>query len=125
VVFGAPNVVRGRSHTGFPSAREMIAKGLCTILASDYYYPALANAADLLDKLGILDFASAWALVSRNPARALGLSDRGEIAPGKRADILLGRRDANGISIVATIVAGRIALLTEPERHLARNARAA
>lgn len=125
VVFGAPNVVRGGSHTGCPSAREMIAKGLCTILASDYYYPALAGGADLLDKLGILDFASAWALVSRHPARALGLADRGEIAPGKRADIVLARRDANGISIVATLVAGRMALLTEPERHLGRNTRAA
>jgi alpha-D-ribose 1-methylphosphonate 5-triphosphate diphosphatase len=125
VVFGAPNVLRGGSHTGCPSARDMVAGGLCTILASDYFYPALAGAVDLLDKLAILDFASAWALVSRNPAEALGLSDRGEIAAGRRADIVLARRDANGISIVATIVAGRIALFTEPERHTGRRARAA
>lgn len=125
VVFGAPNVVRGGSHTGCPSAREMISKGLCTILASDYYYPALAGAADLLGNFDFLDFASAWALISRNPAKALGLADRGQIALGKRADIVLARRDVNGISIIATIVAGRIALLTEPERHFARNARAA
>lgn len=125
VVFGAPNVVRGGSHTGCPSAREMVAKGLCTVLASDYYYPALAGAVDLLDRLAIADFAAAWALVSRNPAEALGLLDRGEILPGRRADIVLARRDANGISIVATLVAGRVALLTEPERHAGRNARAA
>lgn len=125
VVFGAPNVVRGGSHTGCPSARDMIAKGLCTVLASDYYYPALSGAADVLDRLGITEFATAWALISRNPAEALDLHDRGEIAPGRRADIVLARRDANGISIVATLVAGRIALLTEPERHTGRNARAA
>lgn len=117
VVFGAPNVVRGGSHTGCPSAREMVAKGLCTILASDYFYPSLPEAVQCLDRLGILEFAKAWSLVSRNPAQALGLVDRGEIMPGKRADLLLARRDARGLAIVATIIAGRIVMLTEPERH--------
>src|SRR5690242_12767079 len=40
IVFGAPNVVRGGSHTGWTRASDMIAKGLCSVLASDYYYPA-------------------------------------------------------------------------------------
>jgi len=40
IVFGAPNVVRGGSHTGWTKAADMIAMGLCSILASDYYYPA-------------------------------------------------------------------------------------
>src|SRR5207244_1927117 len=40
IVFGAPNVVRGGSHTGWTKASDMIAKGLCSVLASDYYYPA-------------------------------------------------------------------------------------
>ena len=42
IVFGAPNVVRGGSHTGWTKAADMIAKGLCSVLASDYYYPAPA-----------------------------------------------------------------------------------
>jgi alpha-D-ribose 1-methylphosphonate 5-triphosphate diphosphatase len=125
VVFGAPNVVRGGSHTGCPSAREMIARGFCTILASDYYYPALPEAIQRLDRLGIVEFAKGWQLVSRNPAAALGLKDRGAIATGKRADLILARRDENGLSIIATIVAGRIVMLTEPARHVQPAARAA
>ena len=45
IVFGAPNVVRGGSHTGWTKASDMIAKGLCSMLASDYYYPAQLLAA--------------------------------------------------------------------------------
>jgi alpha-D-ribose 1-methylphosphonate 5-triphosphate diphosphatase len=125
VVFGAPNVVRGGSHTGCPSAREMVAKGLCTILASDYFYPSLPEAVHCLDRLGILEFAKGWQLVSRNPADALGLSDRGVIAPGKRADLVLARRNEAGLAVVATMVAGRIVMLTEAQRHVQLAAKAA
>ena len=46
IVFGAPNVVRGGSHTGWTRASEMIEKGLCNVLASDYFYPAPLLAAN-------------------------------------------------------------------------------
>ncbi len=55
IVLGAPNVVRGGSHTGWTKASEMIAKGLCSVLASDYYYPAPLLAAFRLVTDGILD----------------------------------------------------------------------
>ncbi len=72
-VFGAPNVVRGGSHTGWTSAAEMVSKGLCSILASDYYYPAPLLAAFLLAADNILPLPQAWSLVSGAPAKATGL----------------------------------------------------
>jgi len=116
-VFGAPNVVRGGSHTGCPSAAEMAGAGLCSILASDYYYPALPLAAFRLAADGVLPLAEAWTLISRNPARALGLDDRGVIGPAKRADVVLvDGHDPRRPEIVATIVAGRIVHLKDAAR---------
>ena len=89
VVLGAPNVVRGGSHTGWIDATEMIARGLCSVLASDYYYPAPLLAAFTLVKRDVLPFAQAWALVSQTPANAVELNDRGQIAPGRRADLII------------------------------------
>ena len=89
VVFGAPNVLRGGSHTGCPGAADMVREGLCTVLASDYYYPAMLLAPFRLAADGILPLEDAWRLVSANPARAAGLDDRGTLAEGARADILL------------------------------------
>jgi len=76
-VFGAPNVVRGGSHTGWTSATDMVRKGLCTILASDYYYPAMMLAAFRLVAEGVLPLPKAWDLISATPAAAAGLNDRG------------------------------------------------
>jgi len=64
IVFGAPNVVRGGSHTGWTKAADMIVKGLCSVLASDYYYPAQLLAAYRLAADGILPLAKAWDLIS-------------------------------------------------------------
>ena len=64
IVFGAPNVVRGGSHTGWTRAADMIAKGLCSVLASDYYYPAQLLAAFRLDADRVLPLADAWDLIS-------------------------------------------------------------
>ncbi len=109
VVLGSPNVLRGRSHDGRLSAGEAIAGGLCSVLASDYYYPALLGAPFFLSDRGLCDFATAWRLVSEGPARAAGLADRGILAPGQRADLLLvDARDALMPRVVATIVAGRV-----------------
>lgn len=117
IVFGAPNVMRGGSHTGCPSAAEMVGRGMCSILASDYYYPALPLAPFKLARGGQATLAEAWALVSSGPADALGLADRGRLAPGLRADIVLAedRGDAPP-RIVATLVAGRIAHLADADR---------
>jgi alpha-D-ribose 1-methylphosphonate 5-triphosphate diphosphatase len=114
IVLGAPNVVRGGSHTGWIDATEMIARGLCSVLASDYYYPAPLLAGFALASRGVTSLARAWRLVSAAPATAVGLADRGEFACGRRADLILVDASAAAPpSVVATIAGGRIV-------HLAR-----
>jgi alpha-D-ribose 1-methylphosphonate 5-triphosphate diphosphatase len=117
IVFGAPNVVRGGSHTEWTKASDMIAKGLCSVLASDYYYPAPLLAAFRLAADGILPLAKAWDLISAAPARAAGLEDRGVIAEGRRADIILvDDRVPLRPRVVAVIAAGRLVHLTDASR---------
>ena len=113
VVMGSPNVVRGRSHRGWASAQVMAEAGVCSVLTSDYYYPAMARAALALARRGVLSAEAAWGLVSATPAAALGLADRGRIAPGLRADLVaLTPPAADGASrVVASFVGGRIAFL--------------
>jgi alpha-D-ribose 1-methylphosphonate 5-triphosphate diphosphatase len=119
IVFGAPNVVRGGSHTGWTKASDMIAKGLCSILASDYYYPAQLLAAFRLVADGILPLPDAWALISSAPAAAAGLKDRGVLAEGRRADILLVDDSvAMRPRIVAVIANGRLVHLADAGRLL-------
>jgi alpha-D-ribose 1-methylphosphonate 5-triphosphate diphosphatase len=110
VVMGAPNVVRGGSHLdGGMRAAEMAADGLVDVLTSDYYYPALAQAAFRLARDGMLPLAEAWRLVSTHPARLAGFADRGEIAPGRRADlVLVDDSDPELPRVVATMVGGRL-----------------
>lgn len=110
VVMGSPNVVRGRSHLNWASAAAMAEAGVCDVLSSDYYYPAMARAAFVLADRGKFDLAGAWALISANPAAAARLPDRGTIAEGRRADLVL--VEPNERKIVATIAAGRLAHLT-------------
>ena len=106
VILGAPNVVRGGSHNGNVSAIDLAAMGLCDALASDYHYPSLRRAAFLLADGGITDLAGAWSLVSAGPARLLGLTDRGTLTPGQRADLVI--LDATTRDICATISGGRV-----------------
>jgi alpha-D-ribose 1-methylphosphonate 5-triphosphate diphosphatase len=114
VVMGAPNVVRGGSHNGSINAADMIGHGLCDVLASDYYYPAQLMAAFRLARDGRMTLGEAWSLVSVNAARAAGLDDRGVIANGKRADlVLIDDHDARLPQVRATIVAGRAAYLAD------------
>ena len=110
VVMGCPNVVRGGSHLGWASAAELAERDICTVLCSDYFYPAMLPAAFALGGRGRLSLAQAWALVSRNPAEAAGLPDRGSIAAGKRADVLL--VDPQGPRVVATIAGGRVGFMS-------------
>ncbi len=91
VLMGAPNIVRGGSHSGNVAAWELASHGLLNILSSDYYPASLLDAAFRLaaDERNSLGMAQAIALVTCNPARALGLFDRGVIAEGCRADLVL------------------------------------
>jgi alpha-D-ribose 1-methylphosphonate 5-triphosphate diphosphatase len=99
VAVGAPNLLLRRSTSGNLSAADALARGVVTMLVSDYYPEALWPAA-----LGCgLPLPRAVALVTRAPARAAGLADRGELAPGRRADLVALRPDGTA---VRTIVAG-------------------
>jgi alpha-D-ribose 1-methylphosphonate 5-triphosphate diphosphatase len=110
IVFGAPNAARGGSHLGSPGAADMVAAGLCDILASDYYYPAMLAAVARLQADGIGRLPDLWKLVSANPAAALGLANRGEIAVGRRADLVLLDWPEGGTPVVRQCrVAGRAA----------------
>jgi alpha-D-ribose 1-methylphosphonate 5-triphosphate diphosphatase len=88
-VMGAPNVVRGGSHSGNASARDFAEAGLLDILSSDYVPAALLMAAfRLADAPNVDGLAGATRMVTKNPAEAAGLFDRGEIAVGRRADLV-------------------------------------
>ena len=81
-----------------------------------YYYPAPLLAAFALARRGILPFGQAWALVSQTPANAVKLNDRGQIAPGRRADLIIVDASAVGQPrVVATIVAGRLVHLAQAD----------
>ncbi len=89
ILMGAPNVVRGGSHSGNISAIDLVAGGLLDILSSDYVPFAMLQAAFVLpERVEGFTLPEAIALVTGNPARAAGLDDRGEIAIGKRADLV-------------------------------------
>lgn len=119
IVYGAPNVVRGGSHTGWTKASDMIAKGLCSVLASDYYYPAQLLAAFRLATDGVVPLAQAWDLVSAGPARATGLTDRGILAERRRADILLVDDSVKlRPRLIAVISGGKLVHLTDATRLL-------
>jgi alpha-D-ribose 1-methylphosphonate 5-triphosphate diphosphatase len=109
VVLGAPNILRGGSHVGALNARDAIAEGLCSVLASDYYYPAPLAAALKLARDHGMAIESVWPIVSRHPAEAAGLADRGVIAAGRRADLVLVDVRGEVPRLVATIAGGRLA----------------
>lgn len=109
IVLGAPNLVRGGSHKGNASALDLVMMGLCDALASDYHYPSPRRAALMLAQSGVLDLAGAWALVSSGPAAVLGLSDRGSLEAGKRADIVI----LDGADrVAATLSGGRVSYMS-------------
>ncbi|MGE4369974.1 MAG: alpha-D-ribose 1-methylphosphonate 5-triphosphate diphosphatase [Burkholderiaceae bacterium] len=89
VLMGAPNVVRGGSHSGNVAAVDLAAQGVLDILSSDYYPSSLLQAVRLLAQGNVTyDLPKAVATVSREPARAAGLADRGEVNIGLRADLV-------------------------------------
>lgn len=110
IVFGAPNAARGGSHLGSPGAGDMLDRGLCDILASDYFYPAMLTAVARLHAERRAPLAALWKLISTNPARASGLTDRGAMEPGQRADLTLLEWPEDGTPAPRlTLVAGRTA----------------
>ena len=106
VILGAPNLVRGGSHKGNVSALDVVLMGAADALASDYHYPSLRRAALFLAKT--IGIAEAWTLVSAGPARLLGLSDRGRLEPGLRADLVI--LDAQD-RVAATLSGGRVSYM--------------
>ena len=101
VAMGAPNLLLKRSTSGNLSAVEALAAGALDLLVSDYYPEAMWPAV-----LGCgLPLAEAVALVTRAPAAAAGLADRGVLAPGRRADLVALHRDG---TVRRTIAAGRV-----------------
>jgi len=87
VIAGAPNIVRGGSHSGNVAAAELVREGAVDGFASDYVPASLVEAAFRCAEAG-LELPRAIALVSAEPARMTGLGDRGRIAPGLRADLV-------------------------------------
>jgi alpha-D-ribose 1-methylphosphonate 5-triphosphate diphosphatase len=93
-------VVRGGSHSGNVSASELAAAGLLDALSSDYVPASLLHGALMLHDEQRISLPDAVATVTRNPARMVGLDDRGEIAVGRRADLIQVRRIDGGVPVV-------------------------
>jgi alpha-D-ribose 1-methylphosphonate 5-triphosphate diphosphatase len=89
VIMGAPNALRGESHSGNLSALDALEAGALDILAADYSPGSLVQAAFRIARDGRLPLEQAVGLISENPAKAVKLFDRGRIAVGCRADIAL------------------------------------
>ncbi|MFA6154838.1 alpha-D-ribose 1-methylphosphonate 5-triphosphate diphosphatase [Mesorhizobium sp.] len=103
VLMGAPNVMRGASHSGNVSARTLASDGLLDILSSDYIPFSLIQSAFFLgDVVEGISLPQAVAMVSKNPAEAVGLTDRGMIEQGRRADLVRVRVDDH-VPVVRTV----------------------
>lgn len=106
VMMGAPNLIRGGSHSGNVAARTLAEADLLDIVSSDYVPAALLMAGLMLGDLWD-DMARGMATVSGNPAASVGLNDRGRIAQGLRADLIQVRRLDGAARLRGTWVAGQ------------------
>ncbi|MDF1527253.1 MAG: alpha-D-ribose 1-methylphosphonate 5-triphosphate diphosphatase [Xanthomonadales bacterium] len=88
-LFGAPNILRGKSQSGNMRALDVVESGVADCLCGDYSPAALLPSIMRLPALTDISLCQAVAMVTVNPARAAGLADRGEIAIGKRADLVV------------------------------------
>jgi alpha-D-ribose 1-methylphosphonate 5-triphosphate diphosphatase len=107
VVGGAPNVVRGGSHSGGVSAEELAREVVLDMLSSDYAPASLLQAIERLSRGPGFDLPRAFAFATARPAEALSLSDRGRLAPGLRADLIQLRFHGETPVVRAVSVAGR------------------
>ena len=87
-IFGAPNILRGKSQSGSVRALDAVREGLADCLCGDYHPATMITAVFSLPELAGITLSQAVRLVSTNPARAAGLNDRGSIETGKRADLV-------------------------------------
>lgn len=108
VILGAPNVVRGGSHSGGLRAETLIARGGCDALVSDYHYPS-PRLACLRLAGGPTGLDRHWHLVSSGPASVLGLTDRGRLTSGCRADFVV--LDPEKGEVQACFTAGRAGIV--------------
>jgi alpha-D-ribose 1-methylphosphonate 5-triphosphate diphosphatase len=103
VLMGAPNLVRGRSHNGNIAAADLARERVLDVLSSDYVPFALLLASFVLpERIEGISLPEAIATVTRNPARAARLADRGEIAAGQRADLVRVHQEA-GLPVVRAV----------------------
>ncbi|MGX7707726.1 alpha-D-ribose 1-methylphosphonate 5-triphosphate diphosphatase [Methylobacterium sp. Gmos1] len=103
VMMGAPNLIRGGSHSGNVAAEDLAREGLLDVLSSDYVPASLLMAAfGLPERVESITLPDAIATVTTNPARATGLDDRGVIAPSLRADLVRVRL-AEGVPVVRQV----------------------
>ncbi len=103
VLMGAPNLVRGGSHSGNVATADLAECGVLDVLSSDYVPASLLMAALMLpQRAPNIDLAAAVRTVTKTPAAAVGLDDRGEIAAGKRADLIC-VRVAHDVPMVRTV----------------------
>ncbi len=108
VLMGAPNVVRGGSHSGNIAAVDLARAGLLDILSSDYVPSSLlAGALALPRQVPGMALAAAVRTVTKRPAEAVGLGDRGEVAIGKRADLIRVHQAAGAAVVRSAWRAGR------------------
>jgi alpha-D-ribose 1-methylphosphonate 5-triphosphate diphosphatase len=104
VLMGAPNIVRGGSHSGNVAAIDLARLGILDVLSSDYIPFSLLHATFVLARdLDSIDLPKALKMVTKSPAETVGLTDRGEIATGKRADVVRVHHDPDHPEYVPVI----------------------
>ena len=111
IVMGAPNVVLGGSHSGNVATAHLAARGELDILSSDYVPASLVQACWMLHRDLSIPLHVAIGMVTRHPARCVGLTDRGSIAVGQRADLVQIGLMSDGLPVVRAVwrLAQRIA----------------
>ena len=108
IIMGGPNMVKGGSHSGNVSAAELAQADLLDIFSSDYVPSSLLLATFMLAELAGWSLPKAVRTVTCNPARAIGLLDRGQVAVGQRADLLRVRMNRAGMpSVLQTLYGGQ------------------
>ena len=114
IEMGAANVLRDGSLSNNIGGRELLARGLVDILVADYHAPALLAAVDKIVDLDLATLPEAAALMTHNPAQAVGLTDRGALLPGRRADLIVVAPTVPYRSVEATFVAGGLRYAAGP-----------
>jgi alpha-D-ribose 1-methylphosphonate 5-triphosphate diphosphatase len=108
VLGGAPNIVRGGSHSGNIAVADLAADSLLDALASDYVPASMLEAMFRLHHRHAVALPAAVAMVTSAPARLVGLADRGRLAVGMRADLVAARWAAGGAALVDAVWRGGV-----------------